>query len=358
MLAHAVRVTIPQRAVDIVGTGGDRANTVNISTMAAVVIAGAGAPVVKHGNRAASSKCGAADLLEGLGVAISLPADAVARTVQEVGIGFCFAPVYHPSYRHAGPTRRELGIPTVFNFLGPLTNPAQPAAGAIGCGNAAMAPVMAEVFAARGADVLVFRGDDGLDELTTTTTSTVWEVRDGTVREVTVDPDDAGVSAVRSRPTCAAVTSRRTWRSPAPCSPAGAGPCGTRWCSTPPPGWPPTPVCPGICRPTWPPASNAPARPWTPARRRMCSTGGSPPAGDWPSPTDRRARQRRAAWLCGVTEPAAGIVGALGRARTRGVARHCASAAVRRDRSACGPDRSARSVGARERGVNDRQLQG
>jgi len=186
MLAHAVRVTIPQRAVDIVGTGGDRANTVNISTMAAVVIAGAGAPVVKHGNRAASSKCGAADLLEGLGVTIALPAEAVARTVQDVGIGFCFAPVYHPSYRHAGPTRRELGIPTVFNYLGPLTNPAQPAAGAIGCGNAAMAPVMAEVFAARGADVLVFRGDDGLDELTTTTTSTVWEVR--------VDPTTWGLA--------------------------------------------------------------------------------------------------------------------------------------------------------------------
>jgi len=194
MLAHAVRVTIPQRAVDIVGTGGDRANTVNISTMAAVVIAGAGAPVVKHGNRAASSKCGAADLLEGLGVTIALPAEAVARTVQDVGIGFCFAPVYHPSYRHAGPTRRELGIPTVFNYLGPLTNPAQPAAGAIGCGNAAMAPVMAEVFAARGADVLVFRGDDGLDELTTTTTSTVWEVRGGTVRAVRVDPTTWGLA--------------------------------------------------------------------------------------------------------------------------------------------------------------------
>ncbi|MET0864264.1 MAG: anthranilate phosphoribosyltransferase [Nakamurella sp.] len=198
MLAHAVRVQIPQRAVDIVGTGGDRANTVNISTMAAVVIAGAGAPVVKHGNRAASSKCGAADLLEGLGVAISLPADAVATTVAEVGIGFCFAPVYHPSYRHAGPPRRELGIPTVFNFLGPLTNPAQPAAGAIGCGNARMAPVMAEVFAARGCDVLLFRGDDGLDELTTTTTSTVWEVRGGAVRQLTFEPADIGIEHATS----------------------------------------------------------------------------------------------------------------------------------------------------------------
>ncbi len=198
MLSHAVRVTVPGRAVDIVGTGGDRANTVNISTMAAVVMAGAGAPVVKHGNRAASSKCGAADLLEGLGVAISLPAAAVATTVTEVGIGFCFAPVFHPSFRHAGAARRELGIPTVFNFLGPLTNPAQPAAGAIGCGNLRMAPVMAEVFALRGSDVLLFRGDDGLDELTTTTTSTVWEVRGGAVRQLGVDPRDIGIE--RSEP--------------------------------------------------------------------------------------------------------------------------------------------------------------
>jgi anthranilate phosphoribosyltransferase len=201
MLTHAVRVNVPVRAVDIVGTGGDRANTVNISTMAAIVIAAAGAPVVKHGNRAASSKCGAADLLEGLGVAISLPAEAVAATVADVGIGFCFAPVYHPSYRHAGAPRRELGIPTVFNFLGPLTNPAQPDAGAIGCGNSRMAPVMAEVFALRspghGVDVLLFRGDDGLDELTTTTTSTVWEVRNGAVRELTLDPLELGIPRAR-----------------------------------------------------------------------------------------------------------------------------------------------------------------
>lgn len=193
MLSHAVRVSVPVRAVDIVGTGGDRANTVNISTMAAIVIAGAGAPVVKHGNRAASSMCGSADLLEGLGVAISLPAAAVERTVAEAGIGFCFAPVFHPSFRHAGAARRELGIPTVFNFLGPLTNPAQPAAGAIGCGNQRMAPVMAQVFADRGAEVLLFRGDDGLDELTTTTTSTVWEVRGGAVRLLSLDPAEVGI---------------------------------------------------------------------------------------------------------------------------------------------------------------------
>ena len=198
MLTHAVRVPLEGRAVDIVGTGGDRANTVNISTMAAVVTAAAGAPVVKHGNRAASSKCGAADLLEALGVAISLGPDGVSRTVREVGIGFCFAPVYHPSYRHASVPRREMGIPTVFNFLGPLTNPAQPPASAIGCGSPTMAPVMAEVFAARGAEVLLFRGDDGLDELTTTTTSRVWVVSGGSVAEVTLDPTDLGIP--RSQP--------------------------------------------------------------------------------------------------------------------------------------------------------------
>jgi len=194
MLAHANVLDVPGRAVDVVGTGGDRANTVNISSMAAVVTAAAGATVVKHGNRAASSSCGAADLLEGLGVAIALPPPAVAECVRQVGIGFCFAPVFHPSFRHTAGPRREMGVPTVFNFLGPLTNPAQPAAGAIGCGDSRMAPVMAAVFADRGADVLLFRGDDGLDELTTTTTSSVWVVHDGSVTSASVDPAEWGIA--------------------------------------------------------------------------------------------------------------------------------------------------------------------
>lgn len=193
MLAHSIPVHVSGRTVDIVGTGGDRSNTVNISTMAAVVVAGAGATVVKHGGRAASSKCGAADLLEGLGVPITLGPEAVAATATQVGIGFCFAQRYHPSMRFAGPARGELGIPTFFNVLGPLSNPARPAASAIGCGNAAMAPIIAGVFAARGSEVLVFRGDDGLDELTTTTTSSVWVVGDGSVRTATVDPTRLGI---------------------------------------------------------------------------------------------------------------------------------------------------------------------
>jgi anthranilate phosphoribosyltransferase len=197
MLRRAVPVPIEGRAVDVVGTGGDRAQTVNISTMAALVTAGSGRTVVKHGNRAASSACGTADVLERLGVAIDLPAQAVARTVAEVGIGFCFAPVFHAGMRHAGAPRRELGVPTPFNFLGPLTNPARPAAAAIGVYDAALAPVMAQVLADRGDTALVFRGDDGLDELTTTTTSRVWLVSGGEVRPDTLDPAAVGIRPAR-----------------------------------------------------------------------------------------------------------------------------------------------------------------
>lgn len=194
MLNHAFRVELDIRAMDIVGTGGDQAHTVNISTMTALVTASAGIPVVKHGNRAASSKSGTADVLEALGVAIDLPAEGVAACVAELGIGFCFAPVFHPAYRHTSGPRRELGIPTAFNLLGPLTNPAQPQAGLIGCANPRMAPILAEVFARRGSSALVVRGDDGLDELTTTTTSTVWIAADGVVRTATVDPAALGIN--------------------------------------------------------------------------------------------------------------------------------------------------------------------
>ena len=195
MLRHARRVPTEQigtDTVDVVGTGGDGANTVNLSTMASIVVAAAGVRVVKHGNRAASSRSGGADMLEALGVRIDLGPDEVARCVAEVGIGFCFAPVFHPSYRYAGPPRREIGVPTVFNLLGPLTNPAQPRAGLIGCAFADMAEVMAGVFASRGASVLVVHGDDGLDELTTTTTSTIWRVRAGTIEKLSFDPHGFG----------------------------------------------------------------------------------------------------------------------------------------------------------------------
>ncbi len=193
MLAEAAPVTVPGRVVDTCGTGGDRAHTVNISTMAALVVAGAGVPVVKHGNRAASSACGSADLLEELGVVVDLPPAAVAPCLEDAGIAFCFAPVFHPGMRHAAVPRRDLGVPTVFNILGPLTNPARPAAQAVGVSDARLAPVMAGVLAARGADALVFRGDDGLDELTTTSTSTVWVVAEGQVSSCTFDPASLGL---------------------------------------------------------------------------------------------------------------------------------------------------------------------
>jgi anthranilate phosphoribosyltransferase len=195
MLAHARRLPTDQigtEAVDVVGTGGDGANTVNISTMAAVVCAAAGVRVIKHGNRAASSLSGGADTLEALGVRIDLGPTEVARCVAELGIGFCFAPQFHPSYRHAAVARREIGVPTVFNLLGPLTNPAAPRAGLIGCAFADLAEVMAGVFAARRSSVLVVHGDDGLDELTTTTTSTIWRVQAGTIDRLTFDPAGFG----------------------------------------------------------------------------------------------------------------------------------------------------------------------
>ncbi|WP_131740175.1 anthranilate phosphoribosyltransferase [Actinomadura roseirufa] len=193
MMDNATPISVEGPIADLVGTGGDRAHTVNISTMAAVVAAAAGVKVVKHGNRAASSSCGAADLLEHLGVAIDLPPEATARVAEEIGITFCFAPLFHPALRHASKVRGELGVPTVFNFLGPLTNPARPGAQAVGVFHPRMAGVIAGVFAARGCSSLVFRGDDGLDELTTTGTSTVWVVRDGTSTETTFDPSDLGI---------------------------------------------------------------------------------------------------------------------------------------------------------------------
>jgi anthranilate phosphoribosyltransferase len=193
MLEFAAPVEVGRRVVDTCGTGGDRSNTVNISTMAALVVAGAGIPVAKHGGRAASSAAGSADVLEALGIVVDLPASAVVPCLDEAGIAFCFAPVFHPGMRHAAPARRELGIGTVFNVLGPLTNPTRPMAQAIGVSDARLAPVMAEVLALRGADALVVRGDDGLDELTTTGSSTVWIVAGGSVTKVSFDPTSLGI---------------------------------------------------------------------------------------------------------------------------------------------------------------------
>ncbi|MGK5532258.1 anthranilate phosphoribosyltransferase [Streptomyces sp. URMC 129] len=193
MYRHAKLIEVPGRTVDIVGTGGDRAKTVNISTMSAIVVAGTGARVVKHGSRAASSASGASDVLEKLGVNLELTPERVAEVAVEAGITFCFAIKFHPALRHAAGARTGLGVPTTFNVLGPLTNPARVGAQATGVADARMAPIIAGVLAERGTSALVFRGDDGLDELTLTTTSTVWVVRDGTVREEKFDPRDVGL---------------------------------------------------------------------------------------------------------------------------------------------------------------------
>ena len=196
MYAHAEPLHIPGPAVDIVGTGGDRAKTVNISTMAAIVAAAAGAKVVKHGNRAASSASGSSDVLEKLGIRLDLSARRVAEIAEEVGLTFCFAAKFHPAMRHTALARRDLGVPTAFNILGPLTNPARVTSHAIGCFDTRLAGLIAGVLARRGSSALVFRGDDGLDELTVSTTSRVWIVRDGAVTESAFDPREVGIELV------------------------------------------------------------------------------------------------------------------------------------------------------------------
>ncbi len=193
----SLRVDVAPGAIDTCGTGGDRSGTINVSTIAAIIAAGAGARVVKHGNRAASSQCGSADVLETLGIPIDLGPVAVARCVQEVGIGFCFAPRYKPAMRFIGPVRAQLGVPTTFNFLGPLANPAHVLRQCVGVSDPAMAQRVAHVLAANGAEhAMVFCGADGLDELTTTTTSHVIEFRDGEYREYELDPTAYGFARV------------------------------------------------------------------------------------------------------------------------------------------------------------------
>ena len=193
VLAHAVPLDVDSMALDIVGTGGDRFGTVNISTMASVVAAASGVPVVKHGNRAASSASGSSDVLLALGVNLEIDAHRVATVLGEVGITFAFASMFHPGFRHAGPVRREIGIPTVFNYLGPLCNPARPEASAVGVADLTKVPLVVGVFQTRGATALVFRGDDGLDELTTTGHSHIWEVSRGGVTEHDLNPIDLGL---------------------------------------------------------------------------------------------------------------------------------------------------------------------
>ena len=193
MYQHSAPISIAERAVDTVGTGGDGANTINISTTAAIIAAAAGARVVKHGSRAVSSKSGASDFLEALGVVPGLDGKGVERTVRELGIGFCFAPVFHPSMRFAAPARKELGVATIFNILGPLSNPAKPKAAAVGVANDRMHLVMAQVLAEKGCDGFVFRGDDGLDEITLATTTSVLSIGKAEISSDRIDAKDFGL---------------------------------------------------------------------------------------------------------------------------------------------------------------------
>ncbi|WP_238397909.1 anthranilate phosphoribosyltransferase [Rothia amarae] len=192
MLDKAEKIEISSNAVDIVGTGGDQHNTVNISTMASMVIVGAGVPVIKHGNRASSSSSGSADVLEKLGINLNMPISDIIQCLETVGIAFLFAQVFHPSMKHVAPTRKQLGVPTAFNYLGPMTNPAQVRSSAIGVADEAMARKIADVFASRNDHALIFRGGDGLDELTITCNSQLWEVYEGAVTAHVIDPREFG----------------------------------------------------------------------------------------------------------------------------------------------------------------------
>ena len=193
ILEYSLPLDVDPMALDIVGTGGDRFGTVNVSTMASVVAAASGVPVVKHGNRAASSASGSSDVLSALGLDLELPPHRVAEVLDESGITFAFASLFHPGFRHAGPVRAQLGIPTVFNYLGPLCNPARCEANAVGVASLDRVPLIVGVFQTRGATALVFRGDDGLDELTTTGHSHIWEVSRGSVTEHDLDPLELGI---------------------------------------------------------------------------------------------------------------------------------------------------------------------
>ena len=198
MRDYSQKVPLPAHyeVLDTCGTGGDRSGTFNVSTAAALVCAGAGVKVAKHGNRAASSRCGSADVLEALGVKLDLTPDHVSACIERAGIGFCFAPIFHPAMRHAGATRRELGIATVFNFLGPLTNPAGATRQALGVSDPAMLPKMVETLARLGSrHVVAFHGDLGLDELATSGPSRVLELKDGTTSEWTIDPSELGMES-------------------------------------------------------------------------------------------------------------------------------------------------------------------
>ena len=193
MLENCLPLDTGNDALDIVGTGGDMIGTVNISTMASILAAAAGVPVLKHGSRSASGKTGSSEMLAELGINLELAPDQVAKVFNETGITFFFAIVFHPAMKQVAPIRKKLGVPTTFNFLGPLANPAQPLATSLGVANEQIAPLLAQELAQRGRFGLVSRGNDGLDELTTTTNSQIWEVSPDLVTLWELDPTRLGI---------------------------------------------------------------------------------------------------------------------------------------------------------------------
>ena len=321
MLAHATPITIGGPVTDLVGTGGDGAHTVNISTMATIVAGAAGARMVKHGNRAASSACGTADVLEALGVVIDLPSAATEELFAELGVAFLFAALYHPAFRHTAPVRRELGVPTAFNYLGPLTNPARPASLAVGVADPRMGPVLAGVLAARGNSAIVFHGG-GLDELTTTGPSSVWVAADGGVSPAVLDPvvlglpraslgDLRGGDAAHNAGVVRAVLAGE--RGPVRdivllnAAAALAVAEGLAMMTAGKPAAPAAPAVPpdaagSLLMPwprPWPTGSPAPRQPSTPAPRRPSWPAGPKPASAWPPPARRggpRVRRRPGRW--------------------------------------------------------------
>jgi anthranilate phosphoribosyltransferase len=200
MRRQAVRVAVTDGAIDVVGTGGDRSNSINISTLSSIVAAAAEARVAKHGNRAASSACGSADVLEAFGVKIDLGPDGVASCVEQVGVGFMFAPRYHPAMRHAGPVRREIGIRTIFNLLGPLANPAGVRRYVLGVPSEAIGETMARAMAELDVvHALVVYGSDGLDEISPSAETRTWEIRRGEVKDGSLTPDEVGLTRADRR---------------------------------------------------------------------------------------------------------------------------------------------------------------
>ena len=194
MLSNALKLDTGSDAVDIVGTGGDLLGTVNISSMASIVTAAAGVPVLKHGSRSASGKTGSSEMLESLGIRLDLTPSQVSEVFKTAGISFFFAQVFHPAMRFVGPIRKLLAVPTTFNFLGPLANPAQPIATSLGVANRSIAPLMSQELAARGRSALVFRGNDGLDELSTTSNNEIWQVSGGVVSQAELNPLKFGLN--------------------------------------------------------------------------------------------------------------------------------------------------------------------